>query len=371
MPPTFEARSLRLDIDRFVATNQPAWDRLAALTARGGRGLGRLSAAELDELVRLYQRVSTHLSYARTYYRDPALTVTLTRLVSRAGALVYGTRPRTLGAVTRFFAVTFPAAVWHSRRFVLAAAVLFFVPALAMGIWIANSDAALDASAPEAVREAYVQEEFEDYYSSEPAAAFASQVFTNNVQVAILAFAVGIAVCLPTAFVLASNGANVGVAAGLFSAAGQEGRFWGLILPHGLLEITAICVAAAAGLRLGWSLVDPGDRSRSAALAEEGRRAIVVVVGLILVFGIAGLIEATVTGSGLPTWFRVGIGVAVEAAFCAYVVVLGRGAEAAGITGTLGEPRFSLSGRGNRPETSRFSRPEAEVAPTASLSPSP
>ncbi len=343
MLPAPAGRASRLDIDRFVATNQPVWDRLGELTARGGRGLRNLSGAELEELVRLYQRVSTHLSYARTYYRDPALTSTLTRLVSRAGALVHGTRPRTLGAVARFFSLTFPAAVWHSRRFVLAGAVLFLLPALAMGVWIANSDAALEASAPAEVREAYVEHQFEDYYSSAPAAAFASQIFTNNVQVAILAFAVGIAVCVPTALVLAVNGANLGVAAGLFSAAGQEGRFWGLILPHGLLEITAICVAAAAGLRLGWVLVDPGDRSRAAALSEEGRRAIVVVVGLILVFGIAGLIEATITGSGLPTWFRVGVGVAVEAAFVAYVVVQGRAAAAAGITGSLGEEERARS----------------------------
>ena len=328
MLPAQAARSP--DIDRFVATHEPTWNRLSDLTDRAGRGLGRLSGRELDELVRLYQRVSTHLSFARTYYHEPALTATLTRLVARSGAVIYGTRPRTIRGLTRFFATTFPVAVWQSRRFVAAAAVLFLAPALAVGVWIANSDAALEASAPARVREAYVESEFEDYYSSEPAAAFASQVFTNNVQVAILAFAVGIALCLPTAFVLAFNGANLGVAAGLFSAAGQEGRFWGLILPHGLIEITAICVAAAAGLRLGWAIVDPGDRPRAAALAEEGRGAIVIVMGLVVVFAVAGLIEATITGSGLPTWFRVGVGVAVEVAFCAYVVVQGRRSEQPG-----------------------------------------
>jgi uncharacterized membrane protein SpoIIM required for sporulation len=322
-----------LDIDRFVLTHRATWARLDELVARAGRGLGRLSGAELDELVRLYQRVSTHLSYARTYYRDAALTAMLTRLVARASALVYGTRPRTLGAIARFFAATFPAAVWESRRFVAASAALFVVPALALGLWLANSDAAVEASAPAKVRHAYVEREFENYYSSEPAAAFASQIFTNNVQVAILAFAVGIALCLPTALVLAINGANLGVAAGLFSAAGRDARFWGLILPHGLLEVTAICIAAAAGLRLGWALIDPGDRPRVAALADAGRRAIVIVLGLVVVFAVAGLIEATVTGSGLPTWVRVGIGVTVEAAFCTYIVVLGRRGDASLIAG--------------------------------------
>jgi len=152
-----------MDVDRYIAANQPVWDRLGGLTARAARGVGRLSAAELDELVRLYQRVSTHLSYARTYYGDPALTASLTRLVARAGSVVYGTRARTLRAIGRFFASTFPAAVWHSRRFVLASAGLLLVPALAFGIWLANSPAAVEASAPEAVRQASLERDFEDY----------------------------------------------------------------------------------------------------------------------------------------------------------------------------------------------------------------
>ncbi|HEX7276740.1 MAG TPA: stage II sporulation protein M, partial [Acidimicrobiales bacterium] len=239
---------------------------------------------------------------------------------------VYGTRSRTLRAVGRFFGVTFPAALWHIRHFVAVSAVLLFVPALAFGIWVANSPAALDATGPEAVRQSYVQEDFEDYYSSAPAAAFASQVFTNNVRVAILAFAGGIAFCLLTAAILAFNGANVGVAAGLFHAAGAAPKFWGLILPHGLLELTAVCIAGGAGLRLGWTLIDPGDRPRATALVEEGRKAMVIVLGLVVVFLVAGLIEGFVTGSTLPTAARVGIGVAAEVAFLLYFVSLGRAA---------------------------------------------
>ena len=72
-----------MDVDRFLAVHGPAWDRLAVLTGKARRGVGRLDALELDELVRLYQRTSTHLSYARTYYRDPALVARLTGHVAR------------------------------------------------------------------------------------------------------------------------------------------------------------------------------------------------------------------------------------------------------------------------------------------------
>ncbi|HYY81685.1 MAG TPA: stage II sporulation protein M [Actinomycetes bacterium] len=326
-----------MDIDRYIATNGPVWSRLAELTGRAQRGVGRLPAADLDELVRLYQRVAGHLSYAQTYYRDPALTAKLSGLVARAGAVVYGTRPRTLRALARFFTVSFPAAIWHVRWFVVAATLASLLPAAALGTWLASSPAAIQATAPAAVREAYVERDFEAYYSSAPAAEFASQVFSNNVQVAFEAFAVGILLCLGTLFVLVSNGANLGVAAGLFAAAGQQPKFWGLILPHGMLELTSVFVAGAAGLRLGWTLIDPGDRTRGAALAEEGRRAVVIVLGLVVTFLVAGTIEGFVTGRPWPTWLRVGIGVAAEAGFLAWVLVLGRRAAAQGLTGALGE----------------------------------
>src|SRR5947209_5834277 len=326
-----------MDVDTFLATNQASWDRLSSLVGRAGRRIDRLSPAELEELVSLYQRAATHLSIARTTYRDPALTATLSTLVARAGAVVYGTRPRTLRALGRFFADTFPAAVWYSRRFVAVSAALMLVPAFAVGLWIANSPRAVEATGPKAVREAYVNQDFEQYYKSEPASQFASHVFTNNVQVSIYAFAAGIAFCLPTAFILMFNGANVGVAGGLFASVGQSLKFWGLILPHGLLELTAVLIAGGAGLRLGWTLIDPGDRTRRAALADEGRRALAVVAGLVVVFAAAGTIEGFVTGSSLPTWARVGIGALGEAVLLTWLIVRGRAAAARGLTGAYGE----------------------------------
>lgn len=326
-----------MDIDRFVAANGPSWDRLAALTARASGGARRITPDELDELVRLYQRTSSHLSFADTHLGDPVLVARLTTLVSGGRGVVYGTRPRTARAFADFWTTTFPAAVWHGRRFVVVSALLLFVPFAAVAVWIAASDEAVEASAPAAVRASYVERDFEAYYSSAPAAEFATSVFTNNVRVAILAFVGGIALCVFTAALLAYNGAAVGVAAGLFTAAGQQGRFWGLILPHGLLELSAVVVAGAAGLALGWTVVVPGDRSRREALAEQGRRSVSIVLGLVAAFLVAGLIEGFVTGRPWPTALRVAIGLIAWSAFTLYVVVQGRGAAARGLTGLLGE----------------------------------
>jgi uncharacterized membrane protein SpoIIM required for sporulation len=140
---------------------------------------------------------------------------------------------------------------------------------------------------------------------------------------------------LPVPYLLFQNAANVGVSAGLMAANGKLGLFFGLILPHGLLELTAVFVAAGVGLRLGWTIVAPGERPRAEAVAVEGRAAVGVAMGLVVVLLVSGVIEAFVTPSGLPTWARIGIGTAAWAGFLAYVWVLGGRAARAGETGDL------------------------------------
>ena len=326
-----------MDLDRYLATNEPTWQRLDELLERSRRSVRRLSAEEVDEVVSLYQLASAHLSWARNHYQDPATTARLNDLVARANAVVYRRTSSPARALRLFVTVSFPAAVWHLRRFVAVAAACTFLPAAVLGVWLATSEDARDVSAPEAVREAYVEEDFAEYYSSEPAGAFATRVLVNNIQVSFLAFALGIAGCLGTVAILAFNGANLGVALGLFVAVGQQGRFWGLILPHGLLELTAVVVAGAAGLSMGWALIAPGDRSRGEALIDEARRSVAVIGGLMVCFVLAGVIEGFVTPSALPTSVRVGIGLAVEAAFLSYVAGFGRAAALQGRTGLLRE----------------------------------
>jgi uncharacterized membrane protein SpoIIM required for sporulation len=140
---------------------------------------------------------------------------------------------------------------------------------------------------------------------------------------------------IPIPYILYQNAANLGVAAGLMFNAGKGDVFMGLITPHGLLELTAVFLAAAAGMRLGWSVVSPGHRPRGQVLAEQGRAVVAVAVGLIGVLLVSGLIEALVTPAPLPTFVRIAIGVLAEVAFLAYIFYFGRAAVAAGETGDL------------------------------------
>lgn len=311
-----------MDIDAFVAAHQGAWWRLHELTDRA-RTLRQVTPDELDEMVHLYQRSGANLANARVEYAaDSALVNRLTLLVSDAHGVLYGQRDTEVQrGIVQFATVTFPAAIYSLRKYILAAALLTFVPWAVFQIWLSVSPTAFDVAAPDGAGEQYINQDFEDYYSNQPSQNFATEVFFNNIRVGFLAFAAGVLFCVVTAALLAWNGANGGMAGGLFTHAGQADKFWGLILPHGMLELSAVIVAGAAGLRIGWAIIDPGDRPRRNALTDEARRSGSVLVGLVVAFLLAAMVEGFVTGKPWPTSVRVGIGIFVFVLFWGWTIV--------------------------------------------------
>lgn len=324
-----------MDLDVFVAAHRAEWERLDQLLRRRRH----LTGAETDELVTLYQRTATHLSQVQASAPDPALTSRLTTLVARARSAVVGARKSTWRDAAHFFTAGFPAVCYRTRYWWVPTGIVFTLLVAVIGWWIAGNPEVQGAiAAPEEVREMTREGgAYETYYTESPAAAFSAQVWTNNAQVAAISLAFGALLGIPVVWVLLMNAVNVGVGVGLMAAAGRLDVFMGLILPHGLLELTAVFVAAGVGLRLGWTVIDPGRRTRRAALAQEGRAAIGMAIGLAAVLFVSGLIEGFVTPSGLPTWGRITIGIVAEAAFLVYVFVVGRRAYLAGETGDIVE----------------------------------
>ncbi|GII91042.1 stage II sporulation protein M [Sinosporangium siamense] len=320
-----------MDIDAFVTAHSPAWDRLEELI----KNRRSLDGAQVDELVDLYQRVATHLSIARSGDADPVLVGRLSALVARARSAVTGAHTPAWREFVRFFQVSLPVVVYRARWWWLGTTAAFVVVSVIVGWWVAvNPEVQATIASPEEIKQ-MVEHDFADYYSENPAASFAGQVWTNNAWISLQVIAYSILLGIPIPWVLWQNALNVGAAGGLMGSRGKLDVFFGLILPHGLLELTAIFLAAAVGMRLGWTAIAPGARRRGEVLAEQGRAVVSVALGLVIVLFISGLIEALVTPSPLPTWARIAIGVLAEALFLAYVLVFGRRAARAGETGDI------------------------------------
>ena len=322
-----------MDVDAFVQAHRPTWDRLEYLV----KHRRRLTGSEVDELVELYQRVSTHLSMVRSASSDSVLIGRLSTLVARARSAVTSAHAPLWSEFARFWTVSFPVVAFRAWRWWLGTAVVFFAVSTVIGFWVAGSPQVQATIGTPSEIDELVNHTFSSYYSNNPAGSFAVHVWVNNSWVSLQCIGLAVLLGIPIPYILFGNAANIGVAGGLMFNAGKGGEFFGLLAPHGLLELTAVFLAGAVGMRLGWSVVSPGNRPRGQVLAEQGRAVVAVAVGLVGVLLVSGLIEALVTPSPLPTFVRVGIGLLAEALLLTYVVYFGRRGVAAGESGDVGD----------------------------------
>jgi uncharacterized membrane protein SpoIIM required for sporulation len=320
-----------MDLDAYTAAHSEDWDRLSRLAKRR-----RLDGREADELIDLYQSGATDLSVIKTQAGSTATGDRLSVALAAARLRFTGAGANLFSQIPRFFVLQLPAALYRIRWIVLAVAAATIVVATLYAVWIAGNPDVLANFGQDAQLRKYVEHDFIDYYSNNPAASFSGQVWTNNAWIAAQCIAFGITgVYVP--YVLLQNAIGVGTAAGVMFAYGRGDVMFSYILPHGLLELTSVFVAAAAGLRIFWSWIAPGARTRAQALAEDGRALFTVAIGCAITLFVSGIIEGFVTPSSLPVWAKIAIGVAALGAFLAYMLVLGRRAVRAGETGDLTE----------------------------------
>jgi uncharacterized membrane protein SpoIIM required for sporulation len=318
-----------VDVDAFVAVRSPRWERLRRLLRQR-----RLTGADADELVALYQSAATDLSRVRSAAPDPTVVDRLSGLLARARATVAGAHEPAWADMLRFFAVSLPAAFYRVRWWTVGAMVVFVAVAVVTGWWTATNPDVLAQLGTPSQRERYATEMFEAYYSTGPASDFASVVWTNNAWIAARAIALGFTGIGPV-YLLVVNAVGVGQAGGMLAEFDLLPLFFGLILPHGLMELTAIFVACGAGFKLFTVLVRPGARTRGRAMAEEGRALFTVALGLVVVLAVSAVVEAFVTPQPWPAGVRIAIGALVLAGYWVYTIVLGRAAVRAGETGDV------------------------------------
>ncbi len=124
-----------------------------------------------------------------------------------------------------------------------------------------------------------------------PLSFFATYLFTHNSRVGMLCFAVGFAAGVPVIYLLFTNGLTLGAMAALYQTRGLGAEFWAWVMPHGVTELSAICLCGAAGMVIGSALVFPGRHTRMRNLALRGREVALLAVGAVTMFLVAGLIE--------------------------------------------------------------------------------
>lgn len=315
-----------MNLDRFVRERTPHWNDLASLLDRAGGRPERLDATSLMRLASLYRSAAADLALVRRRWPHDAAASYLQDLVTRGRSVVYDAEPR-MWSLREFVARGYWRRITERAHLLGVAAICLLVPGLIAGLWgIADPDAAT-RFVPAAFRQVadLGDPESDLGLSAAEQAAFSSLISTNNIQVSFLAFAAGIGAGVGTALLLVYNGSLLGAVAGLAVDAGNGDSFMSLVAAHGVLELSCIVVAGAAGLRIGWALVSPGPQSRGTALVSEGRAAVEVILGTALWLVVAALIEGFLTPKGLGALPALAVGTGVGGLYWLLVATRGRG----------------------------------------------
>lgn len=284
-----------MELKLFIKQHRNDWDMLEQSLKTMTKRKKQLTPQTIDQFQLLYQKVSHHLSISQTYFPQEDVTFYLNNLVSKAHNVLYRDQATSFYQMKRFFGHTFIQLFLEQRVFVLIAMLLFSIGAAGGYLSVISDPLHLYTLLGLEFVEGIDPDRLGEHDGDIDSPLMSTTIMTNNIQVAILAFAGGITLGLFTVYVLISNGILVGALAAVFWQHGKFYEFWAYIVPHGMIELTAIFIAGGSGLLMGYKILVPGPYPRSFQLKRHGLRSVQLLLGTVPLFVIAGIIEGYIT----------------------------------------------------------------------------
>jgi uncharacterized membrane protein SpoIIM required for sporulation len=327
----------------FVERRTAAWSELDTLLGRASRrGLRRLQPEDVEQIGRLYRAVTSDLAYATGRGYDARLLAYLNRLVARAHAYVYGGAATTgWQRIARFYTQSFPREFRHSFAYIGICAAITIIAAVVAYVLVRAHPGDAYALLPDQLIPAQIRKSLHDSnFAFDPSTspAVASAIITNNVRVAIMAFAGCVTLGVLTLWIILFNGLMLGGVGALFANAGFGTDFWATVAPHGVIELTAIQIAGGAGLLISAGILAPGRLRRRDAIAAAARRAGVLIAGVASMLLVAGTIEGFFSPLRLPASDRIAVGVVTAIALIGYFGFAGRASPSTATSPTSASP---------------------------------
>ncbi|SHG00045.1 stage II sporulation protein M [Ornithinibacillus halophilus] len=306
---------------QFVKRNREDWKQLEEYINTLGKKRKGIPGNNIDAFNRLYQKAAQNLSYSQTYFPDEDVTIYLNELVAKSHNLLYKDQVSSFQQIRYFFSTKFIGLLLEQWKAVVIAMVLFALGGLASFLSVMDDPLHLYSILPAELSQGVDPEQLGANHDSIDSSFMSAQIMTNNIQVAFLAFAGGITFGLLTVYLLIYNGFIIGALAALFWHYDMTYEFWAYIVPHGMIELTAIFIAGGAGLLMGYKLFVPGKYSRGFQLKEQSKRSVQLLLGTIPLFILAGIIEGFITPSDLSLEAKYAVALITVIGLVLYMVV--------------------------------------------------
>lgn len=311
---------------------KPMWDAYGRMLGEARGGLAAMGEARVSRFAGMYREVAADLARARTYGGSPELLFMLERAVGAGHNLLYRAPARRWIGVRRWIMGGFPALVRLRWRPIALAAVLLYLPAVLTFAAVRNNpglgrtmigpammERAEQAEARQAQGKAYVSA---DDAGGSP--LMSSMLMTNNIQVTFGVYAGGLLAGVGTVVMLVFNGILLGAVTGVFANYDANLHLWSFLLGHGVIELTAVCIAGGAGLWLGSAILLPGRRTRGEVLVRRGRESVSLIGGTAVMLVLAGIIEGFISPSALPAQVKLVLAALLGMGMVLYLAFAGR-----------------------------------------------
>lgn len=281
----------------FLSTHSATWQQLENYCSKMTKGgLKKLSTTEIKDFLTLFKLTSHHLAYAKTHYENSQTIYYLNNLVSKCNGYVYTCPSFNLLAAIKSLFTSYSQLLRQKRFYILFAFGFFlFGSLLSFVMVLANPDNASLFLPASIVENVHSMSESTSSGVDVSYPLMSSYVMTNNISVALKAFVYGITLGIGTAYILFANGLLLGGLSALYLLYGDSTYYWSLILPHGIIELTAIFIAGAAGFMVAKAFLLPGSLSRTHSLIKASKEAVSIIGGVIVLLIIAGIIEGFFT----------------------------------------------------------------------------
>ena len=283
----------------FVKQNKARWEEFEKV-------VNKQQVATPDRLAELFVQVTDDLSFARTQYADSRTTKYLNALAGKVRLEIYKNKRESNRRFITFWTEEVPDVMYNSRK-VLGYAFIIFAVTVLIGVVSANYD---DTFVRLILGDDYVNMTLENikkgnptnvYESEDPVIMFLS-IAWNNISVSFRVFVFGIFASIGTGLYLGYNGIMVGAFTAFFAKEQQFSQAFPVIMLHGTIELTSIVIAAAAGFRMGNSLLFPGTYSRIVSFRKGAVDGLKIVMGLVPFFILAAFIESFITRYAFMHW---------------------------------------------------------------------
>lgn len=280
--------------EQFIYNNSKLWKELESLSNLvNKKGIKSLSSKDVKRFLHLFRQSSHHLAYARTHYPKSSVVEYLNSLVGRCHNHIYAVKKVPSREFFKYISYGFPKLLKEYRWFIITSFSFFaFGLLLSLLLVLYNSDNAglfLPANIVENIKVGKSGGGTWNY------PLMSSYIMYNNISVSLKAFVFGITLGLGTIYVLFINGTVLGALTGIVYLYGNPVNYWSLILPHGFIELTAIFISGAAGLIIAKSILLPGEFTRGHSLIDGAKKAVSLIMGIIVMLVIAGIIEGFFT----------------------------------------------------------------------------